>query len=167
MLRGEVIKGIVGLMLILFPALFLSSAFIKPFLRTLERKTWMPVSCSIVSCEISESGGGVDATTDTNLHIVYTYKIDNTPYTCRTLDNYPNLGQGWDLAQKYKEMFCSSEPVQCYVNPADPTEAVLYRSFFRPISEVKRFFLIPFFIPFLVLGFWLVISSVRRFRTLL
>lgn len=165
MFDRELTKFLVGSMLVFFPTVIIFSAFIKPYFKTIERKNWVQVPCSVVSCEISQSGGGVDSSGDSNLRIVYTYTYDNMKFTGKTIDNYPSSGQGWELAKKYEEMFCSSAAVQVYVNPEDPSDAVLYRDYFRPTSEVKRFLFIPFYILIYVPGIWLVIRGIIKFSS--
>lgn len=135
---------IAGILFLLCSTYFSFGSLSSYFRQMKAGQNFAPVSATAVSSEVKERGG--DQTTHgTSFHpeIVYRYSVGGKEYQS---SRYFFTGEGWpdrESAQKVIERYPANAQVQAYVNPNDPSEAVLDAS--RP-SAGMFFFLVPFWI---------------------
>lgn len=101
--------------------------FIKPVLGIQQASIWPAVSCEIISSRVKTHDG--DNSTTYSVDIVYRYSFNQRTYT----SNRYQFQQGSSSNYRGKAAVVSQFPVgsrvACYVNPDDPTEAVIERGF--------------------------------------
>jgi hypothetical protein len=128
--------------------------FIMPMIRILDARDWQSVPCRILRSEV-RSHDSDDGTTY-SVHILYEYNVDGKTY--RT-DRYSFMG-GSSSGYKGKRLIVDRYPkgsqASCWVDPTQPTEAVLFRGF----SPVMFFGLIP--AVFLLVGVGGIYGVIRR-----
>jgi len=90
---------------------------------------WAEVDCRVLSAELEEHRG--DDSTTYEVKARYRYTFNGREYTAERVsvhtggDNIGSFQQ--DTYQQLAEYERSGEPFRCYVNPSDPSEAVLFR----------------------------------------
>jgi len=120
-------------------------------------RSWRQTSCVILGSGVAESSGGRSSTY--KVGILYTYSMDGRSYQSRQYQ----FGNSYSGDRQGKEKIVASLPpgtrTTCWVDPADPSEAVISRSF-SPASFFNSFFS-------LALGAWgfaWVLQSIREER---
>jgi hypothetical protein len=144
---GAGVLRLMGGVFMLLGGGFLYGLAVDPWLDARAAANWPEVPCRITSSSVSShrsSKGG----TSHSLHIRYEYVADGQTYTG---DRY-DFGKGTSGTHRSKEEIARDFPegkhTVCYVNPADPSDAVLVRQ-----SGVGWFILVPsvFFVVGLLL----------------
>ncbi|MBN1816075.1 MAG: DUF3592 domain-containing protein [Sedimentisphaerales bacterium] len=135
---------------------FLFPLFILPVFRILDARGWQPVPCTILRAEV-KSHSGEDGTTY-SVYIFYQYEFNGNTYKS---DRYSFMG-GSSSGRRGKQAVVTSyrsakKPV-CYVNPEDPTQAVLIRGF----TWSQLFGLIPMIFVLIGVGGIIGISRAAR-----
>jgi len=100
---------------------------IRPVAKTLEAKTWAETPCRILSAQV-RSHSSDDGTTY-GIDIFYQYEFDGKTYKS---DRYSFVGgssSGHKGKARVVESYKKARNPVCYVNPKDPSEAVLKRGF--------------------------------------
>lgn len=123
---------------------------IKPIIKTLDARDWPAVPCKIISAELEThtDSDGTSYTFDIDYEYTYngkTYKSDKYAFIPESKGNRKSK---LNVVNEYKR---TQNPV-CYVNPENPSEAVLKRGFHKGL-------LFGTFPPVLVLIGLLVIGS--------
>jgi hypothetical protein len=123
---------------------------IKPILKTLDARDWPAVPCKIISAELKThtDSDGTSYTFDIDYRYTYdgkTYKSDKYAFIPQAKGNRKSK---LNVINQYKQ---TQNPL-CYVNPENPSEAVLRRGFHKGLL----FAIIP---PVLALIGLLVIGS--------
>jgi Protein of unknown function (DUF3592) len=105
-----------------------SFLFVAPAFKVLKAKSWPAVPCTILSSELG-SHPGEDSTTY-SVDVSYTYTFQGQEHKS---DRYQFLGGSTSSGREVKERAVRRLPpltrTVCYVNPDDPSEAVLNRDF--------------------------------------
>jgi hypothetical protein len=111
----------------LLVGLGVSLFFVTPALKVLEARSWPAVPCTILSSEVG-SHQGEDSTTY-SVDVSYAYTVQGREHKS---DRYRFLG-GSSGGRQAKERIVRRLPpltrTVCYVNPDDPSDAVLNRDF--------------------------------------
>ncbi|CAA6696796.1 MULTISPECIES: DUF3592 domain-containing protein [unclassified Lentimonas] len=133
-------------------ALFCWMMGLSPLLKSLDSKDWVEVSCVIHSSEV-ESHRGSDSTTY-SVEISFDYTVSGQPYQSDTYNfsNASSSGRG-DKAEVVARYPVGSAH-SCWVNPEDPSEAVLSRDI--PGSV---YFIIPFSSVFMIIGAFFLLGT--------
>ncbi|MBN2310521.1 MAG: DUF3592 domain-containing protein [Candidatus Hydrogenedentes bacterium] len=138
---------------LLMGAGFFFFAFLPAGINVIRARTWDAVPCTIVSSDV-ESHSGEDTTY--SIAIAYTYTVNGREYRS---DRYQFMG-GSSSGYRGKRAVVDRHPpgskAICYVNPADPAEAVLNRG----ITPDFAFALIP--IVFMAVGAGGIVYGLRR-----
>lgn len=116
---------------------FLIPFFLMPMIRIFDARDWQAVPCRILRSEV-RSHDSDDGTTY-SVHILYEYEFDGKTY--RT-DRYGFMGgssSGYKGKRRIVELYAKGSTASCWIDPAQPTEAVLFRGF----SPMMWFGLIP------------------------
>jgi hypothetical protein len=91
-----------------------------PISRAIQSRSWRPAACEVISSQVVRGD-------DTfRPDIQYRYHVDDRPYT----GNLYNFLPGSDNVSDYPAVVARYPPghrFECYVNPADPTQAVIDR----------------------------------------
>ncbi len=128
--------------------------FIMPMIRVLDARDWQSIPCRVLRSEVRSHDS--DDSTTYSVHILYEYNVNGKTY--RT-DRYSFMG-GSSSGYKRKRLIVDRYPAgsnaSCWVDPAQPTEAVLFRGF----SPMMWFGLIP--AVFLLVGVGGIVGVMRR-----
>ncbi len=124
--------GKLGLSVFFFFFLAMGSIFevliVRDFLLAVAQRSWRQVPCQIVSSAVEdESRGDVKYT----LTVQYTYEFQGQTYSG---SHYKRVDSSWDSyseAQQIAATFPSGQTVTGYVDPGDPSTAVLKRDSLR------------------------------------
>jgi hypothetical protein len=101
------------------------SIFVRPLLGVLQARNWTPTPCRITSSAVVTKGSGDDRKFYPD--ILYFYSVGGTRYNStrwNPFDSSTSRAQ----AQRIVQQFPAGTNAQCYVNPNDPTQAMLDRS---------------------------------------
>lgn len=123
---------------------------IKPIIKTLDARDWPAIPCEIISAEleIHTDSDGTSYTFDIDYKYTYNGKAYKSDKYAFILQSKGKRDSKLDIVNEYKQ---AQHPV-CYLNPENPSEAVLKRGFHKGL-------LFAFFPPVLVLIGLLVIGS--------
>jgi hypothetical protein len=126
---------------------------VAPTLKTIQARKWNAVPCTIISSRV-QSHSSDDGTTY-SVDILYAYEVDGREHKA---NRYHFLG-GSSSGRRGKQKIVNQHPPGakkiCYVNPRDPTDAVLHRGF----STGMWFGLIP--LVFVAVGLGGIIGTLR------
>ncbi|MBN1125311.1 MAG: DUF3592 domain-containing protein [Sedimentisphaerales bacterium] len=106
---------------------FLVPFFILPIVRILDARDWLPVPCKILRAEV-KSHSGDDGTTY-SVYIFYQYDFNDQTYKADRYNFMGGSSSGRSGKQAVVDSYRSAKNPVCYVNPEDPTQAVLQRGF--------------------------------------
>jgi len=101
--------------------------FVRPLMRVDAAESWAETPCTVVSSEV-ESHAGSDSTTY-SVHIVYRYEVEGQEYTSERYDFLGGSSSGYEGKARIVAQHPPGKKTVCYVNPEDPAEAVLDRTF--------------------------------------
>ncbi len=130
--------------------------FILPVVRILDARDWQSVPCRVLRSEV-RSHDSDDGTTY-SVHILFEY--EHNGQTLRT-DRYSFMGgssSGYRGKRRVVDQYPVGSEARCWVDPADPSRAVLFRGF----SPVLWFGLIP--AVFVLVGVGGMVATLRRTR---
>lgn len=100
-------------------------AFVRPLWRTAYAQSWPAVPCQILSSRVAESSGSDGSTY--RVEIAYTYEVGGIRHQG---DRYEFLGgssSGYEGKNRVVARYPEGSLATCYVDPADPSQAVLSR----------------------------------------
>ena len=129
---------------------------VLPLIKTIQARDWKAVPCTIISSRVQHHSS--DDGTTYSVDILYAYEIDGREYKA---NRYTFLG-GSSSGRKGKQKVVNQHPPGakkiCYVNPRDPTDAVLNRG----LSPVMFFGLLP--LVFVAIGIAGIRGTLRKAR---
>jgi hypothetical protein len=129
--------------------------FLRPALEIMSARSWPAVPCEVISSEVrSCSGEG----TTYSVNILYSYEVKGRAFKSNTYGFMGGSSSGYAGKQAVVARNPPGTKTVCYVNPADPTEAVLERGF----TADMWFGLIP--LLFMAVGGAVLFSAVRQRR---
>jgi Protein of unknown function (DUF3592) len=103
--------------------------FLAPAMQVLKARSWTAARCTVLASEV-ESHSGSDSATY-SVAVRYRYQVDGVAYES---DRYEFLGgssSGYEHKQDIVERYPPGSRPICWVDPADPTQAVLERGLTR------------------------------------
>ncbi|MBA4387848.1 MAG: hypothetical protein C0404_07695 [Verrucomicrobia bacterium] len=103
---------------------FLVAFFIRPMIRIAKARDWPAVPCTVVSSEVSSHSG---KSTTYSVNILYSYEFGGRKRKSNSYDFLGGSSSGYDSKKAVVDTYPPGSTRVCYVNPADPTEAVLCR----------------------------------------
>lgn len=118
---------------------------VKPILNAVESGSWPQVECRIASSEVERNSG--DDGDTYKVAITFTYTYEDREYTGGSYDFSDMSSSGYDGKAKIVKSYPVGRETQCWVNPGEPTIAVLDRSIPR-----IAFFILPFSSVFILIG---------------
>ena len=109
---------------------------VRPIAKVLAGRDWIERPCKIISAKVNSRGSRKvnsresEKATTHRIDIVYEYEYDGKTYKC---DRYDFMGGGNSLFYKGKlkvvREYKEAEKPTCFVNPENPSEAVLRKGF--------------------------------------
>lgn len=130
---------IFGLVFMLVGGGFIYGIGINPWLAARAAENWQEVPCKITVSRVDShrtSKGG----TSYSLEILYEYMVNGQPYSCDRFNFSPATSGGRSSSAEASRQYPVGRQTVCYVNPADPTDAVLLKE-----GGLSWFALIPGF----------------------
>ncbi len=119
---------------------------ILPVVRIVQGRSWAPTPCRVVSSSVQRHNGSKGSTTY-SVEIVYEYRVAGQVHRCDRWDFFPpSSSSGHDSKVALAGQYPAGRELTCYVNPADPNQAVLNRQI------DSRAFLGLIALPFLLIG---------------
>jgi hypothetical protein len=100
---------------------------VRPVARVAAAGGWIQVPCTIVNSRVLTHRG--DDSTTYSVDIFYRYEIDGREYHANRYDFVVGSSSGYSGKQEIANRYPPGTEALCYVNPADPAEAVLERGF--------------------------------------
>ncbi len=124
--------GRTGLMLFFSVFLIMGSAFfwflvVRPLGRVYDARQWPEIRCAVVSSEVRKHRS--DDNDTYSVHIVYEYDVRGRTYRCDRYDFVGGSSSGYKGKREIIRRYPPGKQAVCYVNPRDPSDAVLMRGF--------------------------------------
>jgi hypothetical protein len=133
---------------------FFYGFFLRPLFRILSARQWPAVSCVVVSSGVRSHSDSHSSTTY-SVNVLYSYEFNGREFKANRYDFMGGSSSGsrrkYDIVSRYSP----GSRTFCYVNPLDPTDAVLERGF----TPVMWFGLFP--LVFVLAGLFGLVSTVR------
>jgi hypothetical protein len=101
--------------------------FIRPVIKIREARHWPAVPCTVVLSRV-QSHNSDDGTTY-SVDILYRYEISGREYKANRYNFFGGSSSGYNGKARIVSQYPPGRETVCYVNPQDPTDAVLFRSF--------------------------------------
>lgn len=134
--------------------------FAVPVWRNLEARSWVEVPCEILESSVATHSGDDGATY--SVAVRFRYHVDGREHVSERYDFFPGSTSGYDGKARIVERLPPGARTVCYVDPDDPSEAVLDRSF----TTEYLFALLPLaFVAAGAGGIVVVLVSSRRSRS--
>jgi uncharacterized protein DUF3592 len=153
-----------GCMVLFFLVFFVAGAAVlwfltlRPVSRVVAAQMWPAVPCLVVESHVDESSDSDGTTYKAVIHTSYTY--EGRQYTSNRYDFVDVYSSGYDGKKAVVDQYPAGAQTTCYVNPADPSEAVLKRGFSARylVGLVGLIFLLPGLIGMI----WVVSAGRKR-----
>lgn len=158
--RGALGPGFAGAFFGLFMVIGLVVFYlvsVRPFAGILSARHWTEVPCRVVSSEVRTHRANKGNTYSVN--ILYSYVIEDREYKANRYDFVGGSSSGFAGKQAIVNRYPPRSNAICYVDPNDPTAAVLERGF-TPMMWIG---LLP--LIFVLLGFVGLVSTIRKRRS--
>jgi hypothetical protein len=117
---------------------------IRPIAKTVAAESWATTPCKVLRAEV-RSHDSDDGTTY-SICILYQYEFNGQTYKSDRYDFVGGSSSGYQGKARVVEQYRAAANPVCYVNPDDPSEAVLKRGFHA------KLLLALFPLPFLLIG---------------
>ena len=129
---------------------------IRPIAGTLAAESWVETPCKVLRAEVRDHDS--DDGTTYSVYILYEYEFAGQTHKSDCYDFIGGSSSGYKGKARVVETYRSAERPVCYVNPRDPSEAVLKRGFHA------KLLLALFPLPFLLIGVGGVVHVLRGKR---
>ena len=149
---ARVVGLLFGIIFFGMGALFCWMMGLNPLLKAINSKDWIETKCVILSSEV-ERHNSSDGTTY-SIEIRFRYKVDGKKYVSERYNFDESSSSGYDRKAAIVALYPKKSKQQCWVNPIDPTQAVLSREIPRIV-----FLVIPFTSIFMLVGLAVLIGS--------
>jgi hypothetical protein len=136
---------------------FFHGFFLRPVLKMQSARAWLEVPCVVISSSVKSHTGSEGGSTY-SVDIFYSYQFNGREHRSDTYDFMTGSSSGYAGKQAVVARNPPGTRTVCYVNPNDPTEAVLMRGF----SPNMWFGLFP--LVFVAVGAGGIIFVVRQNR---
>ena len=128
----------------------------RSFDRASGQRTWAETQCTILESRVDQRKIGSDVETEYSFGVTYGYSYDAKAFTS---ERYSLQGAPWSSSEERSQRRADKFPVgatrSCYVNPKDPSSAVLKRDSKAPGYSLW------FPLIFIVGGIGMMIGAVR------
>ncbi|MBN1507074.1 MAG: DUF3592 domain-containing protein [Sedimentisphaerales bacterium] len=126
---------------------------IRPIARTIDAESWVATPCKVLQAEVRSHDG--DDSTTYSVHILYQYECNGRTYKCDRYDFIGGSSSGYKGKAHVVEQYRTATDPVCYVNPENPSQAVLKRGFHA------KLLLALFPLPFLLVGVGGLVRTIR------
>lgn len=99
--------------------------FIDPIIKIIQSQTWVETACTIISSEVAEKDDSDETTY--KVDIKYKYKFNDVAYESKQYNFINTYSSGRKSKVKVVKEYPPNKTTVCYVNPDNPTQAVIYR----------------------------------------
>jgi len=152
-------KGVAGCVLVVFMGLGgVGTAVwtIPTAYRASDSRSWRETPCVILASKVGSHSG---KSTTYSIDVTYRYSVDGREYTSDAYDLIPVSSSGYGGKKEVVDRYPPGTRTICYVDPADPSRAILQRGF----SAKLLLLLIP---PvFVLIGGWVFWVVTRQVPT--
>lgn len=100
--------------------------FLRPMLQTIAARSWQPTPCTILYSAVRTHADDEESTY--SLDVLYNYYVGGREHRSSRFQSLSSSG-GYDRYADAARRFPAGSRAICFVDPADPEEAVLERSF--------------------------------------
>jgi len=107
---------------------FFYGMFLRPMIRIEQAKDWPEVPCTVINDSRVKSHRSDDSTTY-SIDILYKYTFDGREHKSNRYSFFTGSSSGYESKKAVVKAHPKGRKTVCYVNPADPTEAVLERGY--------------------------------------
>ena len=128
--KGTLVGALFFSVFLLAGAGFFYGLFLRPAAQLIDARQWLKTPCVVLSSRVLSHSDG-DGTTH-SIDILYRYQVAGTTHRSNRYDFTPASSSGRRRKQTVVDRYPQGTRTFCYVDPDDPTEAVLSRSF--PLS---------------------------------
>jgi hypothetical protein len=118
--------GIFALFLIVGLGMFYGLA-VRTSLLVLSARNWPAVTCTVLSSQVRTHRGNRGSTY--SVDVLYAYRVNGREYKANRYDLMGGSSSGYDGKRAIIRRYPPGARVICYVDPTDPTQAVLQRGF--------------------------------------
>ena len=98
--------------------------FVRPVLRIIDARGWERTSCVVISSEVTRHSGSKGGSTY-SVNILYSYEVKGREYRANRYNFMGGSSSGYDGKAAIVNRHPPGAKTFCYVNPRDPTDAVL------------------------------------------
>jgi hypothetical protein len=116
--------------------------FVRPVLNVERARNWPTAICRVISSRVQSHSG---KSTTYSVDILYSYNVDGREYRSNRYDFTDGSSSGYSSKANIVAQYRPGTTARCYVNPNDPTAAVLERNF-TPVMLVGLFPLVFLFV---------------------
>jgi hypothetical protein len=102
----------------------------RPLMKIKESEKWTQKPCTIISSRIKESRG--DKSTTYRVDMTFKYKFGGVEYIGGTYDFMTGSDSDYSSKRKVLNRYPPGTSTYCYVNPENPSEAVISREYNAP-----------------------------------
>ena len=141
---AHVVPIVLGLLFVTVGGSLFIAIGVVPGLRLLRAASWLEAPCTIVSSTVRSHS--TDDGTTYRVDILFRYEVDGVSFHSNRYDFVSFSSSGAESKREIVDRYAEGSETVCFVDPDDPTRAVLVRDF-RPAYLVGLFPLI-----FLVVG---------------
>jgi Protein of unknown function (DUF3592) len=122
----------------------------RPVLRVLDAQTWPEVPCTVVESHVEESSDSDGSTY--KAVVTFNYLYEGREFTSSRWDFTDFSSSGYEGKAEVVARYPAGSRAVAYVNPSNPSEAVLVRNF--SLRYLLGLFGLMFFLPGLFLVIW-------------
>jgi len=126
---------------------------IRPIAQTLDAESWASTPCKVLRAEVRSQDS--DDGTTYSVYILYQYEFGGRTYKADRYDFVGGSSSGYEGKARVVARYQSAVKPICYVNPKNPSQAVLKRGFHAKLLLA----LLP--LPFLLVGVGGLVYTVR------
>lgn len=101
--------------------------FVRPMFGVWSARSWPATPCTVVSSDVQRHSGS-DSTTY-SVDVLYAYEVDGREFRSNRYGFVGGSSSGYQRKAAIVRQYPAGKRTVCYVNPSDPTEAVLDRGF--------------------------------------
>jgi hypothetical protein len=132
--RGRILLArLLFLVFLIVGAFILYGATINPLQQVLAARNWLETPCTVSASRVATVGDPKHGTQTYRAEIYYAYTIGNTHYTNSRYQFDTGGSDGKEDKQRMVDQYPPGRQTVCYVNPTNPSQAVLNR---KPHSEM-------------------------------
>ena len=114
-------------------SLFFYWVTLNPLRQVFAARSWQETPCTVISSKVAKVAGPQHGAQAYKVDIFYHYSVGNTRYTTSHYQFASGGSSGQTDKQKIVDQYPAGRETVCYVNPANPSQAVINRA---PNSEM-------------------------------